>query len=108
MNLLNYIEYQLDMGCRRKFGFAYRLRSTHCNAMSNCYNDYMVNNNKKTCLPAADSLAMRIHDAGARVLVTADAVYRGTKRIKLLEIAAAAMEKVTLTLSPSLTYSLFV
>jgi len=42
---------------------------------------------------SADSLAMRIQDAGARVLVTADAVYRGTKRIKLLEIAAAAMEK---------------
>ena len=32
-------------------------------------------------------------DAGARVLVTADGVYRGTKLIKLLEIAYSAMDK---------------
>jgi len=42
---------------------------------------------------SADSLASRIVDAGARVLLTADGVYRGTKLIKLLEIAANAMEK---------------
>ncbi|XP_023330086.1 acetyl-coenzyme A synthetase isoform X2 [Eurytemora carolleeae] len=42
---------------------------------------------------SADSLATRILDAGARVLVTADGVYRGTKLIKLLQIATAAMEK---------------
>jgi len=42
---------------------------------------------------SADSLATRICDAGARVLVTADGMYRGTKLIKLLEIAAEAMEK---------------
>ena len=42
---------------------------------------------------SADSLATRILDAGARVLVTADGVYRGTKLIKLLEIANQAMEK---------------
>ena len=43
--------------------------------------------------PSADSLATRIMDAGARVLVTADGVYRGTKLIKLLEIAYSAMDK---------------
>ena len=37
---------------------------------------------------------MRIHDAGARVLVSADGVYRGKKLIKLLEIAASAIDKV--------------
>jgi len=42
---------------------------------------------------SADSLANRIFDAGAKVLVTADGVYRGSKLIKLLEIAATAMEK---------------
>jgi len=42
---------------------------------------------------SADSLATRILDAGARVLVTADGVYRGTKLIKLLEIANTAMDK---------------
>jgi len=42
---------------------------------------------------SADSLATRILDGGARVLVTADGVYRGTKLIKLLEIANLAMEK---------------
>jgi len=42
---------------------------------------------------SADSLAFRIKDAGARVLVTADGVFRGTKLIKLLEIANEAMEK---------------
>jgi len=42
---------------------------------------------------SADSLAFRIKDAGARVLVTADGVYRGTKLIRLLEIANEAMEK---------------
>jgi len=42
---------------------------------------------------SADSLATRIMDAGARVLVTADGVYRGTKLIKLLEIAYSAMDK---------------
>ena len=42
---------------------------------------------------SADSLATRILDAGARVLVTADGVFRGTKLIKLLEIANAAMAK---------------
>merc|ERR1712110_1252850 len=35
----------------------------------------------------------RILDAGARVLITADGVYRGTKLIKLLEIANSAMKK---------------
>jgi acetyl-CoA synthetase len=44
---------------------------------------------------SADSLAARILDAGARVLITADGVYRGTKLIKLLEIAHHAMGKVT-------------
>jgi len=43
---------------------------------------------------SAKSLADRILDAGARVLVTADGVYRGTKLIALLEIAVAAMTKV--------------
>ena len=43
---------------------------------------------------SADSLAMRITDAGAKVLITADGVFRGTKMIKLLEIANEAMEKV--------------
>lgn len=43
---------------------------------------------------SADSLAARILDAGARVLITADGVYRGTKLIKLLEIAHHAMDKV--------------
>merc|ERR1719320_1123131 len=42
---------------------------------------------------SADSLATRILDAGARVLITADGVYRGTKLIKLLEIANSAMSK---------------
>jgi len=42
---------------------------------------------------SADSLATRICDAGASVLVTADGTYRGTKLVKLLEIAAEAMEK---------------
>jgi len=42
---------------------------------------------------SADSLATRILDARARVLVTADGVYRGTKLIHLLEIANSAMEK---------------
>jgi len=42
---------------------------------------------------SADSLATRILDAGARVLVTADGVYRGTKLIALLSIAHDAMEK---------------
>merc|ERR1719369_1007169 len=42
---------------------------------------------------SADSLATRILDAGARILVTADGVFRGTKLIKLLEIANQAMEK---------------
>merc|ERR1719462_1051295 len=42
---------------------------------------------------SADSLATRIIDAGARVLITADGVYRGTKLIKLLEIANNAMSK---------------
>ena len=43
---------------------------------------------------SADSLATRIVDAGARVLITADGVFRGTKLIKLYEIANEAMEKV--------------
>ena len=43
---------------------------------------------------SADSLAARILDAGSRVLITADGVYRGTKLIKLLEIAHHAMDKV--------------
>ena len=43
---------------------------------------------------SADSLATRILDAGAKVLVTADGVFRGTKFIKLLEIASDAMDKV--------------
>lgn len=42
---------------------------------------------------SADSLATRIQDAGARVLVSADGVYRGTKLIKLLEIAIQAIDK---------------
>jgi len=42
---------------------------------------------------SADSLATRICDAGARILISADGVYRGTKMIKLLDIAGAAMEK---------------
>merc|ERR1719219_1433896 len=42
---------------------------------------------------SADSLAMRIQDAGARILITADGVFRGTKLIKLFEIASEAMEK---------------
>jgi len=42
---------------------------------------------------SADSLSMRILDAGARVLVTADGVYRGSKLIKLFEIANEAMEQ---------------
>ncbi len=45
---------------------------------------------------SADSLAARILDAGARVLITADGVYRGTKLIKLLEIAHHAMDQVLL------------
>jgi len=44
---------------------------------------------------SADSLATRIVDAGARVLITADGVFRGKKFIKLLEIANEAIEKVT-------------
>jgi len=43
---------------------------------------------------SADSLATRIIDAGARVLITADGVFRGTKLIKLYEIANEAIEKV--------------
>jgi len=42
---------------------------------------------------SADSLATRIKDAKARVLVTADGVFRGTKLVKLIEIAYEAMEK---------------
>ena len=42
---------------------------------------------------SADSLATRLLDAGARVLITADGVFRGTKLIKLFEIASEAMEK---------------
>ena len=41
---------------------------------------------------SADSLATRILDAGARVLVTADGVFRGSKLIALLQIAHTAME----------------
>jgi len=42
---------------------------------------------------SADSLATRILDAGARVLITADGVFRGPKLIKLLEIANSAMSQ---------------
>jgi len=42
---------------------------------------------------SADSLATRICDAGARILISADGVFRGTKMIKLLEIATTAMKK---------------
>ena len=45
---------------------------------------------------SADSLATRICDAGARILISADGVFRGTKMIKLLEIATTAMKKVKL------------
>ena len=43
---------------------------------------------------SADSLAMRIMDAGARVLISADGVFRGKKFIKLFDIAIDAIEKV--------------
>ena len=40
---------------------------------------------------SAESLASRILDAKAKVLITADGVWRGTKLIHLLEIAAKAI-----------------
>lgn len=41
---------------------------------------------------SAESLATRIRESGAKVLVTADGVYRGTKLIRLLDIANQAMD----------------
>ena len=41
---------------------------------------------------SSDSLASRIIDGGAKVLVTADGVYRGKKLINLLEVANHALD----------------
>ena len=43
---------------------------------------------------SADSLSARILDAKAKVLVTADGVWRGKKLIHLLEVADSAMNLV--------------
>lgn len=39
---------------------------------------------------SAKSLASRIHDCGAKILITADLLFRGDKKIELLEIAKEA------------------
>ena len=42
---------------------------------------------------SSDSLASRIIDGGAKVLVTTDGVYRGKKLINLIDVANKAMEE---------------
>ncbi|XP_071744557.1 acetyl-coenzyme A synthetase isoform X2 [Lepeophtheirus salmonis] len=44
---------------------------------------------------SSDSLASRIVDGGAKVLISADGVYRGNKLINLLDVAYKAMEETS-------------